>query len=206
LDELARGREHRVRADPAKLVHAPVTADEDVVLQRHMARQHGAVAHHDAVAEHAVVRDVDIGQERVIVTHAGEVAVIGRGMDGDILAEDIAVANAHPGVAALELEILRFGSDAREREYLAPPAEHRVALDRAVVVDARAIPEAHARTNKGKRADLDIGAELGTRLNDGGGIDTGGHWGRELANCYWLTLIELLLRGGPGAPCAADWN
>jgi hypothetical protein len=46
-------------------------------------------------------------------------------------------------------------------------------------VDAGAVPEPHPRPDEGKCADLDPMAELGARLNDGGGMDAGGHGGRN---------------------------
>lgn len=120
-------------------MHAAVAADDNVILDRDMTGEHDAVARDDVVAEHTIVRDVAGGEKRVIVTHGGERSLASRGVDGKVFAEYVARADAHAGLAAGELQILRLAADTGVRKHLAGFAEPGVALDRGVVVQAGAI-------------------------------------------------------------------
>src|SRR5690606_19060882 len=144
-----RGREHGVRPDPAKLVHAAVAADHHVVLDDDVAGEHHAVTGHDVAAQHAVVRDVTVGEKGIVVADSGELAVVGGGVNGEILAEHVARADAHAGVAALVFQVLGLAADVGVGKHFAGRAEVRVALDRGVMVETHAVAKTHAGTDVG---------------------------------------------------------
>src|SRR5690606_16230231 len=124
----------------------------------------------DVAAEHAVVRDVAVSEDHVVITHHREpVGRRGR-MHGHVLAEDISRTDLYARIPAGEFQVLGLAADVREREDLTLRAENRVALDSCVMVQPRAVAQPDATTHKGERTDLDIGAQLGAFLDHGGGM------------------------------------
>src|SRR6185437_109330 len=97
-------REHRgerVRADLAELVHARESAQHNVVADFDMARERGIVGEDGVAADVAVVRNVRVGHDPVVVADAGGVAAFGgAAVDRDEFMEGVAVADLEPAVFA----------------------------------------------------------------------------------------------------------
>ena len=69
----------------------------------------GAVAEENPVADEAVVSDVGVCHEDVVVPDRRQAApAAGSAVHGHALAEDVAVADQQPRMLAAELEILRI--------------------------------------------------------------------------------------------------
>ena len=92
--------QHGMGADAAELVHAGAPADVDVILDHHVAGQRRLAAHHEVIADDAVMRDVAVGEDDVVVAEHGEIAVLRGKVHGDVLAKHVAVADAQAGIAA----------------------------------------------------------------------------------------------------------
>ncbi|MEJ1971278.1 MAG: hypothetical protein WDM96_01770 [Lacunisphaera sp.] len=112
-----------------------------MVLDDHVAGQRGLRAHDEVVADDAVVRDVRVGQQHVVVAEDGELARLGRAVHADVLAEHVAVADAQAGIAAGVLQIVGLGANAGEGKHLALLADRRPALDVGVVVEDAAVAD-----------------------------------------------------------------
>ena len=140
-----------------------------------MAGQGRLAAHHQMIADDAVVGDVAVGEDHVVVAEHGEIAVLGREMHGHVFAKHIAVADAQAGVAAGEFQVVRLRADRRVGEHLALPAQHRVALDGGMVVNHRAITDDRRAPDIGVGADDHVGPQLNLRLDDRGRMDLGSH-------------------------------
>src|SRR5581483_4807657 len=175
VTQLGVGRQHGIGADATELVDAGVGAEHDVVLHRGMAGEPGVVAHDDMAAKHAVVRHVAVGQDGVVGADHGQGAVVRAGMDGDIFAKDVPVADAHAGAAALEFQVLGLAADAGIGKHLAILPQNGVALDARVVMKARAVAERDVAADVGEGTDFDIATELSRRFDNGGGMNFGGH-------------------------------
>ena len=67
------------------------------------------------VADLAVVRDVHVGQQPVVVADAGDAAAVaGAAVDGDEFADQVAVADDQLGALAGELLVLRRAAERGE--------------------------------------------------------------------------------------------
>src|SRR5207253_5760773 len=84
-------------ADADELVYGAVAGEVDVVLQDAVAAEQGAVGQDAAVADLAVVGDVAAGHEEVAAADARGPRLGGAAVDGDVLAEDVAVADLEAG-------------------------------------------------------------------------------------------------------------
>ena len=103
-----------MRADLAELVHGGVAAQDHPVADLDVAGEGGAVGEHDLVADHAVVRDVRVGHEQVVVADAvTPLSWRGAAIDGAALAEHVAVADLQARRLAVVLLVLRRIADAR---------------------------------------------------------------------------------------------
>ena len=89
--DAAHATQHRAFADPDKLVHGGVAADEHVVGDRDVTAEDRAVGEDDVVADVAVVTDMRIGHQEAAVADSGDPAVVlGAGADRHAFA-DLAV-------------------------------------------------------------------------------------------------------------------
>src|SRR5581483_961153 len=97
--------------DPAVLMHATDAAEIGIVFHRDMPADARVRGDHHVAADLAVVSDMRIGHQHIVVAEPRDVALAGRAMDGHALPDDIVVAE--PGVAllALELQVLRRPAD-----------------------------------------------------------------------------------------------
>ena len=93
----------------------------------------------------AVVRDVHVGHDPVVVADAGRAGVLdGAGVDRAELADRVAVADHELGVLAGVLLVLRRAADRVELPDPVVAADRRAALDHAVRADDRAGADADA--------------------------------------------------------------
>ena len=89
-----------VAADGGEMVHGHGAGKRGMVVDVDVSAQQRAVGDDDVVAQLAIVGDVAAGHEEVVVAHAGDAVFFFRGaVDGDALADDVVVADDHPGVA-----------------------------------------------------------------------------------------------------------
>ena len=97
---------------------------------RDVAAERRHVAEDRVVADVAVVRDVHVGHEHVAIADFGDAAAAARAaMDGDELAEDVALADHEPRFLAPEFQVLRHEADRRERIDLGAVADLGPAVD-----------------------------------------------------------------------------
>src|SRR5690606_23360811 len=110
----------------------------------------GVVGEHAMAADDAVVRDMRIGEEPVVVADAGAAAAVaGAAVDGGELADDVAVADLEPDALAAVLLVLRLAAD------------RGMAVEMVVAADAGGAVDAAMRADAGAVADLDIGTDVG---------------------------------------------
>ena len=137
-----------------------------------MAGQLHRVGQDEVAAQPAIVRDVHVGHDPVVVAQARDAGVLhGAGVDGDVLADGVAVADLQPRGLAGVLLVLRRGADAGEREEAVVPPDGGVAVDHAVRADLAAGADAHLRADHGVGTDLDRGVELGARIDQRSWMD-----------------------------------
>ena len=155
--ERARGHE-RVRAEPRELRDAGEAADERVVLDRHVARELRAVDDDDVIGELAVMADVRVGHDEVVIADARDAAALrGTDVDADELADPIVRADRERRVrAAVVAQVLRR------------PAEHGAVLDAVVGADRHApvaTADPRVRLDDGTGADIDLALDDAVRAD-----------------------------------------
>ena len=82
--------------------------DDGIVVYNYLAGELGAIANDALVANHAIVCDVHILHEQVVVADDGGTLRCCTSRDGDILTYGVVVAYLANRVLALELQVLRL--------------------------------------------------------------------------------------------------
>ena len=96
---------------------------------------HGGVARDDEViADHAVMGNVGIGEQGIIVAEDGPFALLGAEVYADVFAEGVTGADLEARLAGAGFEVLRAAANKGIRKNFTLWAELRVALDRGVVM------------------------------------------------------------------------
>src|SRR5690606_29903934 len=122
----------------------------------------------------AVVGDVAVGQQPVVVAHAGDAAAVaGAAVDGDELAEHVAVADHQLGALAGELLVLRLAADGAVADEAVAAADPGRAGEAAVRADLAAVADLDLRADHGEGADAHALAQAGGGIDDRGGVDLG---------------------------------
>lgn len=95
-------------------------------------------------------------------------------MNGDVLTNEIVIANRQAAALAPEFYVLRFTAQGGVFENPVPLAYGSVALDDGVGPDFTAVSNLHSVLNDCIRTNLDIGSDFGLWANDSGGVDAHG--------------------------------
>lgn len=83
-----------MRADNAELVDRRHAADDGVIVDFHMPRQRGVVGQHTSVADHAVVGNVHVDHQQVVIAHFGQAGALrGAAVNGHAFADAVAIAH-----------------------------------------------------------------------------------------------------------------
>ena len=171
----ARGKGgHGVIADAAELEHQRVAAQHDIIADFHMPRQAGIVGKNGVAADYAVVREMAVSHNPVIVADARFAdAGYRAGVERSKFADGVAVADNQPRGFAAVFFVLRLCAQTGK-------------LENAVVFADLGMPFNHGvRADFGVRANLDVFADNAVRthgnaavqlcfgVDDGGGVDSG---------------------------------
>src|SRR5690242_1821140 len=161
-----------MRAELAVLVHADVAGNDQPIADFHVPGQCRIVGEHHAVADLAVVRDVHVGQQPVVVTDAGDTATLaGAAVDRDELADQVAIADHQFGALAGKLLVLRGTTDRGELADPVVAADPGGTLDYHVRADHGALADLHVRTDHAVGANGDVRADDRARIDLRGGVD-----------------------------------
>src|SRR5690625_2904331 len=109
---------HAVRTNPDKLMHCRQATQHNPVSNMNMACQLNPVRHNGVATNLAIVGDMNISHNPVIVRHPGGTHILySAGIDGDIFPYHVAVADGQVSCFALIFFILRvppYGAEAVE--------------------------------------------------------------------------------------------
>src|SRR3990172_10525893 len=118
LADAAEPSHHRIGADPRELVDREESPDDGIVFDGHMSCEGCRIRHDDVAAEFAVMGDVRVGHEKVVVTDDGHTVAAQRGpVHGRVLPDGIPVPDDDARLFVQVLGILRREPDAREGVY-----------------------------------------------------------------------------------------
>src|SRR5258707_12094786 len=164
-----------------------------------MAAERGAIRHHDLVAEIAVVSDVRIRHQQIVVADAGHPLVVGgAAIHRDGFAKYVAVADFEARRLALVFLVLRRVAQGSELKYLIVSADPRRTVDHRVRSDPGAGADDHVRTDDREWTDLHVRRDLSLRRDDPARID---HPASPLVFSPWA--FEPFVSGAPMISAAA---
>src|SRR4030095_11243605 len=137
------------------------------ILDHDVAAERGAVGDDVTIAEEAIMGDVALHHQEILIAHPGHHAA-GRGpwIERNILADRVAIADQKLARFALIFEIVRHGTDTREGKYHIAFAERGATGNDRVRVNSTAFADPHAGADDAIRTDLDITVDLGARIDN----------------------------------------
>lgn len=164
--------DHRQSANADELLGGAVARKDHVVLKSAMAADEGPVREDAAIANDAIVSDMAVHHEEIVITDDSFHGVGGAAMNGHLFAEDVAIADFDAGRLVVIFEMLRpFAQDSAGIDEVASaeghgPEEIRAGADDAIIADG------HGAIDDGEGADLDVLAKAGLWRNHGSGVNS----------------------------------
>jgi hypothetical protein len=165
----------REAADARELVNHDVAGDERPILHFDVSTEQRAVDQRHVVADHAVVGDVSVTHDQVVVADRRHARALHRAaMDLGVFTDRVAIADHQTGRLSFVTHVLRFVSDDRER------MDHVVGAHLGVSRDMNESYEPCSRTDLGRTVDDDTGSDFdvrgdfGATIDDCGGVNQGG--------------------------------
>src|SRR5690606_20155410 len=162
---------HAVSADLAELVYAGQAADDGPVAYMHVAAQLHRVGDDRVVANMAIVRNVHVGHDPVVIAQRGDAAILhGAGIEGSEFAHRIAVADHQArGLAGIFL-VLRHAADRAEPVETVVAADGGDAVQHAMRADFRSGVDGDAGAHDTIGPDAHAAVDLRGRVDQGGGM------------------------------------
>src|SRR5882672_5132854 len=178
LQQHRRDTGDRVRADRYELVRAGKPAEHGIVPDLDVTGKRRHIGKDRVVADPAVVRDMHVGHDPVVVADARDARVLhGAAAESAVLADGVAVADLErrrlPGLFFNETATAERAEseNAILRSYARSPLDHHVRSDR------RSLPDLDVFLDDRIRSHRDSGGELRSGMNDGRRVD---HIGRSV--------------------------
>src|SRR5215469_10781055 len=153
FEDFAATADEREPADAHELMNADHTRDVRAFAHGAMPRELGEIGHHDAVSDVTIVRDVHVGEQVAVRSDRRRRTGVGAAVDGHILADLVAIADADVGNLAAEFLVLRRAADDRERIDDVLFADRRVALHDDVCKQFRSVSDRDVLADQTIRAD-----------------------------------------------------
>ena len=121
-----------------------------------MTRNRGVVGEDRMVAHDAIMSDMGIGHDPVVVADERDARILDRpAIDRRVLANRIAIADLEPGILAVVFLVLRVVANRRERKDVVIATDRRRPLDDHVRLDARSAADLDIRCYDGIGSDAD---------------------------------------------------
>jgi len=158
-----------VSAKPAKLVHTGKPSENNIILYLDMTSERGIVGENSVTADAAIMGDMDIGHDPVVISNPGDATTCCRTtVDGTELPDSIAVTDFQDGFRlTVEFLVLRILSDRAILKYLIVFADTRRTFYEGIRTDMCALEDLYLR------ADDRIGIDINTLINPCFRMDNG---------------------------------
>src|SRR6266478_84228 len=161
-----------MRADTHEMVHRTKRADAGPVFNGNVPAERGGVGHDDMASNLAIMSDVSVGHDQVMVADLREPAAFYRAaIDGNELANLVVIADFQARRFARVRDVLRRQADRREREESIVDADLRRSFHGDVRHQVAALAQFDPRPNYAVGSDLAGGVNLGFGVNDGCGVN-----------------------------------
>src|ERR1700737_3705251 len=144
-----------MRPNPHKMMHRAQRPYVCPVFHGYMPAERSRVRHNDVTANLAIVRNVGIGHDQVVVADPGASPALHRAaVDGDKLADYVMVADLQPCRFTRVGDVLRRQANRSKREETIVRANCRGAFDRDVRSKTAALANLDLGPNHTIRSDL----------------------------------------------------
>src|SRR5690606_35928834 len=101
-----------VSSDFTKLVHQRETAEDCPITDMHMASQGGVINQNTVIADHAVVTNMNVSHQQIIIANGSLAAVLnGTAMNGDAFTNNVVVTNHQASCFTLILQVRGIFTD-----------------------------------------------------------------------------------------------
>ena len=132
-----------------------------------MPGQHRVVGDDRVVAQTAVVSDVGVDHQQVVVADDRQVVCLQRPVDGDVLADGVARADDHPAGAVGHVYVLGESAQDGAFEDVVVRAQRGSVLDDDVTFQDAPWTDGHVRFDDAQRTDADVGTDFCFGTNGG---------------------------------------
>src|SRR5690606_9677667 len=167
LADGAGAADHGVRADAHELMDGRQTAQDGPIAYVDMARELDAVGDDGMAADLAVMRNMHIGHDPVVVAQASHAHVLRRPpIDGDVIAYGVAVADLEPGGFVAVFLVLGNAADGAETIEIVVCTYRGVAVDDTMRAHGGARPDHDVITDDAVWPDAYIAGDPGPGGND----------------------------------------
>jgi hypothetical protein len=149
-----------MRPNPAKLMHGGKCSNGCMISDRNVSGERCGICHDDVVSHDAVMGDVTVGHQKIIVSNNGNSMTSPRSaVQAHKLPEYIIIADFEIGRFPLVFEVLRIGSDRTVTIKTAPFPDAGPAMNANMRIQNGSRPNRHIRS------DDTVGADFGFRGN-----------------------------------------
>ena len=114
------------------------------------------IGHDDMIAHHAIVGDVRVGEQNVVIAEDGPFAFLGTRVNADVFAENIFRTDFEAGFAGSSFQILSTTTNESVREDFAVGSELGKSFDGGVVMNCATIGEGDIGTDECVSANRDV--------------------------------------------------
>ena len=159
--------DHRTAAEADELVHTRQPADDHLVLDHAMPGDGDAVDQDHVVPDPAVVGNVRVDHEEVVVADDRLAVFLESPMEGDVFADRVARADREPARVFGNIDVLRQPPQHGPLEDEVARPENRAMLDHHVGGEMAVFPELYIALNYAKRADGRAAAEPDRGIDNG---------------------------------------
>ena len=143
-----------------------------MVVNHDMAGQSRGVRQNDVITQHAVVADVRIRhQEIMIADPCDSTSAFGPTVNVDVFTKNVVRPDRQMGFFIVELEILRRNANHAEWEKSVVAANDRGPFENDMGIENTTIAEGDAFADAAEGPDSDGLADAGKRVNDGRGMN-----------------------------------
>jgi hypothetical protein len=128
-------------SDASELMDHAITRYQRAIADLHPPGEQSTTAHDDLIADPAVVSDMRVVHDEVVVANHGYFAPLASAMNSGTFAKHVAIADSHSARQTRVREVLRFISDHRGR------MNHIVRSDLGIAENRHVADEPCARTD-----------------------------------------------------------
>lgn len=166
-------RGETVTAQPAKLVHPGKSSEDDMLIHTHMTGKRCIVCKRVVITDQAIVGDVDIGHDPVVIAEPGDAATTHcAAVDGAEFTYRIVITDfKHRLGFTVEFLVLRVSTDGAVMMDMVAASDPGRTVDDDMGTDPAFVTDLDVGADDAVGTDFDTLPDTGSGMEDGGGMD-----------------------------------